>query len=31
MHVAVVDVGSNTIRLLVGARDGDRIAEIVRG
>ena len=30
MHVAVVDVGSNTIRLLVGARDGDRIAEIVR-
>ena len=31
MRVAVVDVGSNTIRLLVGARDGDRIAEIVRG
>ena len=31
MRVAVVDVGSNTIRLLVGVRDGDRIAEIVRG
>ena len=31
MHVAVVDVGSNTVRLLVGARDGDRIAEIVCG
>jgi exopolyphosphatase / guanosine-5'-triphosphate,3'-diphosphate pyrophosphatase len=31
MHVAVVDVGSNTIRLLVGAPEGDRIAEIVRG
>ena len=31
MHVAVVDVGSSTIRLLVGAPEGDRIAEIVRG
>jgi exopolyphosphatase / guanosine-5'-triphosphate,3'-diphosphate pyrophosphatase len=31
MSVAVVDVGSNTIRLLVGARAGGGIAEIVRG
>lgn len=31
MSVAVVDVGSNTIRLLVGARADDRIAEVLRG
>ena len=31
VNVAVVDVGSNTIRLLVGARAGHGIAEIVRG
>lgn len=31
MNVAVVDVGSNTIRLLVAARNGDRLREVFRG
>jgi exopolyphosphatase/guanosine-5'-triphosphate,3'-diphosphate pyrophosphatase len=31
MNVAVVDVGSNTVRLLVGARTADGIAAVARG
>ena len=31
MNVAVVDVGSNTIRLLVAARGGDGLVGVARG
>jgi exopolyphosphatase/guanosine-5'-triphosphate,3'-diphosphate pyrophosphatase len=31
MNVAVVDVGSNTVRLLVGARTADGVAAVARG
>src|SRR5262245_58086313 len=31
MNVAVVDVGSNTIRLLVGARNGAELVAVARG
>ncbi len=31
VNVAVVDIGSNTVRLLVGARTGGRVVEIARG
>ena len=30
MHVAVVDIGSNSTRLLIADREGDRITELVR-
>ncbi|HZE03874.1 MAG TPA: Ppx/GppA family phosphatase, partial [Solirubrobacteraceae bacterium] len=30
MNVAVVDIGSNSTRLLVAQRDGDRLTELVR-
>ena len=31
MHVAVVDVGSNTVRLLVGTRSGGTLVAVARG